>query len=41
MFCRDGGNLDDIVTRDTKDFNNSPIKIFSPAKFLEALKTEG
>lgn len=33
-------NLDGIVTRDTKDFNNSPLKIFTPVEFLRSLETE-
>jgi predicted nucleic acid-binding protein len=34
-------NLDGIVTRDTKDFNNSPVKVFTPGEFLESLEAEG
>jgi len=34
-------NLDGIVTRDTKDFNNSPIRVFTPVEFLESLEAEG
>ena len=32
--------LDAIVTRNTKDYANSPIQIYSPAEFLEVLKNE-
>ena len=30
-------NLDAIVTRNTKDFENSPIQIYSPNEFLQTL----
>lgn len=32
-------NLDGIVTRNTKDFKNSPIPVYSPAEFLAALSS--
>lgn len=32
--------LDAIVTRNTKDFKNSPIPVYSPAEFLNTLNTE-
>jgi predicted nucleic acid-binding protein len=31
-------NLDAIVTRNAKDFKNSPIPVYSPSQFLELLK---
>lgn len=31
-------NLDAIVTRNTKDFANATVKIYSPIEFLEVLK---
>ena len=31
-------NIDVIVTRNKKDFKNSPIKVCSPAEFLKTLK---
>ncbi len=36
--CAMAENLDTIVTRNTKDYKNSSIKIYSPAEFLEFLK---
>jgi predicted nucleic acid-binding protein len=33
-------NLDGIVTRNLKDFVNSPIPVYSPADFLEVFKKE-
>ena len=33
-------DLDAIVTRNTKDYANSPIQIYSPAEFLEVLQNE-
>lgn len=30
-------DLDAIVTRNIKDYKNSPVKIFSPSKFLQVL----
>ena len=35
--CAVAGNLDAIVTRDTKDFTNSPIQIYSPTEFLKQI----
>ncbi len=32
-------NLDAIVTRNTKDYKNSLVKIYSPSKFLQFLQT--
>ncbi len=32
--------IDGIVTRDTKDYANSPIPVYSPAQFLNILNTE-
>lgn len=32
-------NLDAIVTRNTKDFRNSSVKVYSPAQFLQFLQT--
>ena len=32
--------LDAIVTRNTKDYANSPVQIYSPAEFLEVLQNE-
>jgi predicted nucleic acid-binding protein len=31
-------NLDAIITRNTKDFSNSNVKIYSPKEFLEILE---
>ncbi len=31
-------NLDGIVTRNAKDFENSPIPVYSPAEFVEILQ---
>jgi predicted nucleic acid-binding protein len=31
-------NLDAIVTRNTKDFVNATVKVYSPTEFLEVLK---
>lgn len=33
-------NLDAIVTRDTADFEKSPLQVYSPAQFLEVLKQQ-
>ena len=33
-------SLDAIVTRNAKDYANSPIQIYSPAEFLEVLLNE-
>ena len=30
--------LDAIVTRNAKDFTNSPIAVYSPSEFLEVIK---
>ena len=35
--CAIAENLDAIVTRDTKDFTNSPIQIYSPTEFLKQI----
>ena len=35
--CAVAENLDTIVTRDTKDFANSPILIYSPTEFLKQI----
>ena len=35
--CAVAENLDAIVTRNTKDYKNSSIKIYSPAEFLQIL----
>ncbi|MDQ3748362.1 MAG: PIN domain-containing protein [Acidobacteriota bacterium] len=32
-------NLDAIVTRNTKDYKNSSIKVYSPGEFLQFLQT--
>jgi len=32
-------NLDAIATRNTKDYKNSSIKVFSPSEFLQFLQT--
>lgn len=32
--------LDAIVTRNTKDFTNSPIPVYSPTEFLEVLQKQ-
>ena len=32
--------LDGIVTRNVRDFKNSPIPVYSPAKFLEILQDQ-
>lgn len=37
--CALFGNLDAIVTRDLKDFRNSPLTVFSPSEFLIYLNT--
>lgn len=37
--CAVAENLDAIVTRDTKDYKNSSVKIYSPAEFLQSLPT--
>jgi len=35
--CAVAENLDAIVTRNTKDYKNAPIKIFTPSDFLQVL----
>ena len=35
--CAVAENLDAIVTRNTKDFKNSSVKIYSPTEFLQIL----
>jgi len=37
--CAATENLDAIVTRNTKDFKNSSVKIYTPGKFLQFLQT--
>ena len=32
-------NLDAIVTRNTKDYKNSPVKVYSPTEFLQYLQS--
>lgn len=32
-----GGNLDAIVTRNTKDYKNAVLKVYSPTEFLQIL----
>ncbi len=32
-------NLDAIVTRNTTDYKNSPVKVYSPTEFLQFLQT--
>lgn len=32
-------NLDAIVTRNTTDYKNSPVKVYSPSEFLQFLQT--
>lgn len=32
--------LDAIVTRNVKDFANSPLPVYSPAEFVELIQTE-
>lgn len=36
--CALAENLDAIVTRNTKDYKNASIKVYSPTEFLAALK---
>ncbi|MDQ3180247.1 MAG: PIN domain-containing protein [Acidobacteriota bacterium] len=33
-------NLDAIVTRNTKDYKNSTVKVYSPIEFLQVLQTQ-
>lgn len=35
--CAASENLDSIVTRNTKDYKNSSVKIYSPTEFLQIL----
>lgn len=37
--CAAMANLDAIVTRNTKDFKNSSVKVYSPGEFLQFLQT--
>jgi len=37
--CALAENLDAIVTRNTKDYKNASIKIYSPSEFLQTLQT--
>jgi len=37
--CAAAENLDAIVTRNTKDYINSSVKIYSPSEFLQFLQT--
>ena len=37
--CALAENLDAIVTRNTKDYKNSSIKVYSPAEFIQLLQT--
>jgi len=37
--CAVAENLDAIVTRNTKDYKNSSIKVYSPSEFLQLLQT--
>ena len=37
--CALAENLDAIVTRNTKDYKNARIKIYSPVDFIKALQT--
>jgi predicted nucleic acid-binding protein len=37
--CALAENLDAIVTRNTKDYKNSSVKIYSPAEFIQVLQT--
>ena len=32
-------NLDALVTRNTKDYKNSSVKVYTPTKFLQFLQT--
>ncbi len=36
--CALAENLDAIVTRNTKDYKNAPIKIYTPSDFLQVLR---
>lgn len=35
--CALAENLDAVVTRNTKDFTNAPLQIYSPSEFLQIL----
>ena len=35
--CALAENLDAIVTRNTKDYKNSSVKIYSPTEFLQMI----
>ena len=37
--CALAENLDAIVTRNTKDYKNSSVKVYSPAEFVQLLQT--
>jgi len=37
--CAVAENLDAIVTRNTKDYKNSSVKVYSPSEFLQFLQT--
>lgn len=37
--CAVAENLDAIVTRNTKDYKNSSVKVYSPTEFLQFLQT--
>lgn len=37
--CALAENLDAIVTRNTKDYKNASLKVYSPGEFLQVLRT--
>ncbi len=37
--CASAENLDAIVTRNTKDYKNSSVKVYSPTEFIQFLQT--
>ena len=37
--CALAENLDAIITRNTKDYKNSSVKIYSPTEFIQLLQT--
>jgi predicted nucleic acid-binding protein len=37
--CAAAENLDAIVTRNTKDYKNSSVKIYSPTEFIQLIQT--
>jgi predicted nucleic acid-binding protein len=37
--CAVAENLDAIVTRNTKDYKNASVKVYSPSEFLQFLQT--